>query len=156
MCTMHVFWPKRPMNQKKLDQQSRQQALRAYCPNIYIHILWIQGTLENEPREPKSGHIGTASSEKVWFSICKHLCNLCTIVGPIFCSLHSANIQKRTNTVPSSFGIRVGACIEFHFIANLCTFYYCHPYVTHVSSLTLEFRLKELDLFMSENLSSQL
>ena len=32
---MHAFWPKRPMNQFKTVQQSRQKALRANCPNIY-------------------------------------------------------------------------------------------------------------------------
>ena len=36
-CTVYVAQPKRPMNQFKLDQQSRQHALRAYCSNIYIY-----------------------------------------------------------------------------------------------------------------------
>ena len=34
-CTVHVALPKRSINQFKLDKQSRQQALRAYCPNVY-------------------------------------------------------------------------------------------------------------------------
>ena len=38
-CTVHVDLPKRPINGFKLDQQKRQQVLRAYCPNIYI--LWV-------------------------------------------------------------------------------------------------------------------
>ena len=37
--TVHVDLPKRPINGFKLDQQKRQQVLRAYCPNIYI--LWV-------------------------------------------------------------------------------------------------------------------
>ena len=42
--TMHVAWPKRPQSQFKPVQQSRQQVLRAYCPNIYtvpirLHVL---------------------------------------------------------------------------------------------------------------------
>ena len=32
---MHVAVPKRPIHQFKPVQQSRQQALKAYCPNIY-------------------------------------------------------------------------------------------------------------------------
>ena len=36
---MHVALPKRPINYLKLDQQSRQQALRAFCPNIYTVLL---------------------------------------------------------------------------------------------------------------------
>ena len=39
-CTLYVTLTKRPITQFKPDQQSRQQALRAYCPNI--SILWIQ------------------------------------------------------------------------------------------------------------------
>ena len=34
-CTVHVVLPKWPINQFKPVQQSRQQVLRAYCPNIY-------------------------------------------------------------------------------------------------------------------------
>ena len=34
-CTVHVDLPKRPINCFKLDQQKRQQVLRAYCTNIY-------------------------------------------------------------------------------------------------------------------------
>ena len=34
-CTVYVALSKQPLNQFKLDQKSRQQALRAYCPNIY-------------------------------------------------------------------------------------------------------------------------
>jgi hypothetical protein len=36
-CMVHVALPKWLMNQFKPVQQSRQQALRAYCPNIYIY-----------------------------------------------------------------------------------------------------------------------
>ena len=32
---LHVALPKRPINQFKPVQQSKKQALRAYCPNIY-------------------------------------------------------------------------------------------------------------------------
>ena len=32
--TLQVALPKQPTNKFQLDQQSRQQALRAYCPNI--------------------------------------------------------------------------------------------------------------------------
>ena len=46
-CTFHVTLPKCPINKSELDQQSRQQPLRAYCPNVYtvpkrlqsLHIL---------------------------------------------------------------------------------------------------------------------
>ena len=34
-CIMHSNLPKRPKNQINLVEQSRQQALRAYCRNIY-------------------------------------------------------------------------------------------------------------------------
>ena len=34
-CTDHVALHKQPINEFKLDHQRRQQALRAYCPNIY-------------------------------------------------------------------------------------------------------------------------
>ena len=46
--TVHVALPKLPISQFKPVQQSRQQALRAYCPNIYTvtpgiaHDCWIQ------------------------------------------------------------------------------------------------------------------
>ena len=33
-CTVHVALPKRPINRQVWWQQSRQKALRAYCPNI--------------------------------------------------------------------------------------------------------------------------
>ena len=33
--TVHVDLPKRPINQFKPVHQSRQQALKTYCPNIY-------------------------------------------------------------------------------------------------------------------------
>jgi hypothetical protein len=33
---VHITLPKWPINQFKPDQQTRKQALRAYCPNIYI------------------------------------------------------------------------------------------------------------------------
>ena len=32
---VHIALPKRPINQFKPVQKSRQQALRPYCPNIY-------------------------------------------------------------------------------------------------------------------------
>ena len=35
--------PTQPMNQFQLDQQSKQRALRAYCPNVYI--LWSQANV---------------------------------------------------------------------------------------------------------------
>ena len=35
---MHVALPKWPINQFKPIQQSRQKALRAYCPNIYCEL----------------------------------------------------------------------------------------------------------------------
>ena len=38
-CTVHLALPKRPINQFKLDRQNRQQALRAYCSNIYTVTL---------------------------------------------------------------------------------------------------------------------
>ena len=34
-CTGYVALPKQPINQFRLVQQSRKQALRAYCPDIY-------------------------------------------------------------------------------------------------------------------------
>ena len=34
-CTVHVALPKQFTNQLKPVQQSRQQLLRAYCPNMY-------------------------------------------------------------------------------------------------------------------------
>ena len=33
--TVYVVLPKQPINQFKPIQQSRQQALKAYCPNLY-------------------------------------------------------------------------------------------------------------------------
>ena len=38
-CMVLVALPKRPINQFKPVQQSRQKALRAYCPDIYTVIL---------------------------------------------------------------------------------------------------------------------
>ena len=35
----HVALPKQTINQFKLDQQSRQQALRAYCPNVLFEFV---------------------------------------------------------------------------------------------------------------------
>ena len=35
VLAVHVALPKWPISQLKLDQKSRQQALRAYCSNIY-------------------------------------------------------------------------------------------------------------------------
>ena len=37
--TRHIALPKQPINQYKPVQESCQQVLRAYCPNIYI--LWL-------------------------------------------------------------------------------------------------------------------
>ena len=36
---MYVVLPKKPINQFNLVQRSREQALRAYSPNIYIMCL---------------------------------------------------------------------------------------------------------------------
>ena len=36
-----VYGTKRPKNQSKLVQQSRQKALRADCPNIYTVVLLL-------------------------------------------------------------------------------------------------------------------
>ena len=39
-CTVHIAPPNRPINQFELVQQSRQQVLRAYCPNmIVLYVL---------------------------------------------------------------------------------------------------------------------
>ena len=38
---MLLALPKWPINQFKLVQQSRQKALRAYCPTIYIFLLLL-------------------------------------------------------------------------------------------------------------------
>ena len=46
-CTIHLAMPKRPINQFEMNQQSRQLALRAFCPNIYTvpvfdsFVWWI-------------------------------------------------------------------------------------------------------------------
>ena len=45
---MHAALPKQPINQFKLIQQSRQQTLRAYCPDIYTVTTGCQ---ENYPDE---------------------------------------------------------------------------------------------------------
>ena len=37
-CPVHAAMPKLQINQFKPDQQSRQETLRAYCPNIYTGI----------------------------------------------------------------------------------------------------------------------
>ena len=37
-CKVHVALPKRYTNQFKPVKQSRQQALRAYCPNLYTVV----------------------------------------------------------------------------------------------------------------------
>ena len=37
-CTIHLAMPKRPINQFEMNQQSRQLALRAFCPNIFTVI----------------------------------------------------------------------------------------------------------------------
>ena len=41
-CTMHVALLKRLINQFKPVQQSRKQALKAYCPNIYTVHHWLE------------------------------------------------------------------------------------------------------------------
>ena len=56
-CTVHVALPKRPTNQFDLVQQSRQHALRAYCPNLYTvsfsfisfttKVIYISCTVSN-------------------------------------------------------------------------------------------------------------
>ena len=38
---MHLVLPKWPINQFEQDQQSRQQVLRAYCPNVYTVYLTV-------------------------------------------------------------------------------------------------------------------
>ena len=38
---MHVALPKHPINQFKPVQQSRQQAIRAYCPNVYTDVPFL-------------------------------------------------------------------------------------------------------------------
>ena len=38
---MHVALPKQPINWFQLGQQSRQQALRAYCSNIYTVLIGL-------------------------------------------------------------------------------------------------------------------
>ena len=45
-CTLHFALTKQPTNQLKPVQQSRQQALRAYCPNI--HTVWQQATYASQ------------------------------------------------------------------------------------------------------------
>ena len=44
---MHVALPKRHINQFKSFQQSRQQVLRVYCPNIRIYTV-REGTCSGE------------------------------------------------------------------------------------------------------------
>ena len=41
-CTVHVALPKWPINQFKPVQQSRQQALKAYCLNIYVYSTVLE------------------------------------------------------------------------------------------------------------------
>ena len=43
---VHVILPKGPINQFKTVQQSRQQALRAYCPNIHSVLSSVQTVLK--------------------------------------------------------------------------------------------------------------
>ena len=50
-CMMHVTCLKRPINQFKPVQQSNQQVLRAYCPNIYCGKRCpLTSTLCKKPR----------------------------------------------------------------------------------------------------------
>ena len=44
-CTVDIVLPNRPTNQFKLVQQSRQQALRAYCTNIYTVVKGAQAVV---------------------------------------------------------------------------------------------------------------
>ena len=39
---MIVALPKRPINQIKPDQQSREKVLRAYCYNIYLYTVALE------------------------------------------------------------------------------------------------------------------
>ena len=41
MCMVHLDLPKWPINQFEPVEQSRHQALKAYCPNIYIYIRTV-------------------------------------------------------------------------------------------------------------------
>ena len=52
-CTVYVALPKRPINQFKLYQQSRQQAIRGYCSNIYtlLQCLLVGATVHLVPRQ---------------------------------------------------------------------------------------------------------
>ena len=53
-CTVHIVLPKLPINQFKLDQQSRQQALRAYCPNI---CTTVERILAENPLQDADPHV---------------------------------------------------------------------------------------------------
>ena len=56
----NVALPNRPINQLKPVQQTRQQALRAYCPNVYTVI---QGT-ENAPSRSANDDGNKASEDE--------------------------------------------------------------------------------------------
>ena len=45
---MHVTIPKGPINWFKMDEQSRQQELRAYGPNIYTVLFLFAGAIMEE------------------------------------------------------------------------------------------------------------
>ena len=55
-CTLWVVLPKQPINQSKPVEQGSQQALRAYCPNLYTvfkqertrEYLKLEEDLENQ------------------------------------------------------------------------------------------------------------
>ena len=48
-CTVHVALHKLPINQSKPVHKKRQQTLKAYCPNLYIHTVPLsdRGTADN-------------------------------------------------------------------------------------------------------------
>ena len=52
-CTVQIALPKRPINQFKLDQQSRQQALRVYYPNLYT----VERILAENPLQDADPHL---------------------------------------------------------------------------------------------------
>ena len=49
---VHVAMAQRPMNQLKPVQQSRQQALISYCPNIYTVPFLHENTCSTPSRSP--------------------------------------------------------------------------------------------------------
>ena len=54
--TVHVAFPKWPINQFKLVHQSRKQVIRAYCPNIYSELSQCHENATNAACQ-KWGHL---------------------------------------------------------------------------------------------------